>query len=70
MLALWRTNPVLANVDGLVDYGEDYASPDLIMKTFKSAYQIGKGYFDDEEDEESTDTDTVAVDDVAGRHAG
>ena len=62
MLALWRTNPVLANVDGLVDYGEDYASPDLIMKTFKSDYQIGKGYFDDEEDEESTDTDTVAVD--------
>lgn len=44
MAALWRSNPVYANVDGLVDYGEDFGSRDLIMKTFKSAWQAGRGY--------------------------
>ena len=44
MAALWRSDPVFANVDGLVDYGEDFANPDLVMKTFTSAYQAGRGY--------------------------
>lgn len=42
---LWRSSPVLANVDGLNDYDEDFASPNLILKAFKSTYEIGKGYF-------------------------
>lgn len=46
MAALWRSSPVFAVVDGLVDYDDDFGSPDLNMKTFKSAYQIGKGYLD------------------------
>ena len=46
MAALWRTSPIFANVDGLVDYGEDFANPDLNMKVFKSAYQAGRGYLD------------------------
>lgn len=41
---LWRSSPVFANVDGLVDYDDDFADPKLIMKTFTSAYQVGKGY--------------------------
>ena len=53
MASLWRTSPVFANVDGLVDYDDDFGSPDLIMKTFKSAYEVGKGYFDEEEEGES-----------------
>jgi hypothetical protein len=44
MAALWRSNPVYANVDGLVDYNDDFGSPDLIMKTFKSGWQSGRGY--------------------------
>lgn len=44
MAALWRSNPVYANLDGLVDHGEDYGSPDLIMKTLKSGWQVGRGY--------------------------
>ncbi len=46
MLTLWRSNPIFANVDGLVDYDDDFANPDLIMKTFESAYQTGRGYVD------------------------
>lgn len=46
MASLWRTSPIFANVDGLVDYDDDFGSPDLVMKTFKSAYQAGRGYLD------------------------
>ena len=45
---LWRSNPALANLDGLVEYGEDYASKDLVMKTFQSAWQAGRGYLKEE----------------------
>ena len=45
--ALWRSNPVFANVDGLNDYDEDFARPDLIMTTFKSAWQAGRGYLEE-----------------------
>ena len=41
---LWRSNPVLANLDGLNDYDENFADPSLIMDKFDSAYQAGKGY--------------------------
>lgn len=45
---LWRSNPVFANIDGLNDYDDDFGSSDLIMKTFKSAYQAGRGYLEKE----------------------
>lgn len=57
MAILWRSNPIFANVDGLVDYDDDFGSPDLIMKTFESAYKIGKGYLDKVEDGEEDDED-------------
>ncbi|KCV81827.1 hypothetical protein ATO10_10790 [Actibacterium atlanticum] len=40
---LWLSNPVLANVDGLVDYGEDYTDSNLVIEGLKTAYQVGKG---------------------------
>jgi len=40
---LWRSNPVLANVDNLVDYGEDFTKEGALGKTVKTAYQVGKG---------------------------
>lgn len=65
MASLWRTNPIFANVDGLVDYDDDFASPDLVMKTFKSAYQAGKGYLDLlKEDEEPNDQEAVEATEV------
>ena len=50
MAALWRSSPVFANVDGLVDYDDDFGSPDLIMKTFQSAWQAGRGYLNNDEE--------------------
>lgn len=52
MRILWRTHPVLANVDGLCDYDENFADPSLILDKYASAYRVGKGYaFEDTADE-------------------
>lgn len=40
---LWLTNPVLANVDGLVDYGEDFTDGAKVLEAMQTAYQVGKG---------------------------
>jgi len=40
---LWKLNPVLANVDGLVDYGEDFTDSALVVENLQTAYQVGKG---------------------------
>lgn len=40
---LWRSNPVLANVDMLVDYGEDFTDSAMAVENMQTTYQIGKG---------------------------
>ncbi|NVO23919.1 DUF3306 domain-containing protein [Donghicola sp. B5-SW-15] len=40
---LWVSNPVLANLDGLVDHAEDYTDVATVMPDMKTAYQVGKG---------------------------
>lgn len=40
---LWLTNPVLANVDGLVDYGEDFTDAAMVVEHMQTTYQVGKG---------------------------
>ncbi|MEO0863566.1 MAG: DUF3306 domain-containing protein [Pseudomonadota bacterium] len=40
---LWRTNPVLANVDMLVDYGEDFTDAATVLDNLQTTYQVGKG---------------------------
>ena len=45
---LWRLNPTLANLDGLVDYGEDLTGSFKVVAKLKSAYEVGKGFLRDE----------------------
>ncbi|NIZ13759.1 DUF3306 domain-containing protein [Phaeobacter sp. HF9A] len=40
---LWASNPVLANVDGLIDYGEDFTDAAMAVENIQTAYQVGKG---------------------------
>ncbi|MDA7426681.1 DUF3306 domain-containing protein [Thalassococcus lentus] len=40
---MWRLNPVLANLDGLVDYGEDFTDSANVVENMQTAYQVGKG---------------------------
>lgn len=43
MRRLWRINPVLANLDQLVDHGEDYTNAATVVPGMKTTYQVGKG---------------------------
>jgi len=47
---LWRVNPVLANLDGLNDYDEDYTQLSAMGKGMKTLYRVGEGFATDEED--------------------
>ncbi|WP_101068625.1 DUF3306 domain-containing protein [Roseovarius salinarum] len=42
---LWLSNPALANLDGLVDYGEDYTDAATVIENLQTVYQVGKGMF-------------------------
>lgn len=57
--ALWRSDPILANVDGLNDYDEDFTDAALVVENLASAYKPGKGYAT-EEDEVAADEEQVA----------
>ncbi|WP_299422837.1 DUF3306 domain-containing protein [uncultured Shimia sp.] len=40
---LWLSNPVLANIDELVDYGEDFTDSAMAVEAIQTTYQVGKG---------------------------
>jgi len=48
---LWGSDPILANVDGLTDYSEDFTDAALAvpMGALKTAYKVGQGFLTDEE---------------------
>lgn len=43
---LWLSNPALANLDELVDYGDDFTDSATVVANLTSAYKAGRGYFD------------------------
>ncbi len=47
MRKLWSSSPVLANLDGLNDYDEDFADPAL--NVFRSNWQVGRGFLTEED---------------------
>lgn len=40
---LWRSNPTLACLDGLVDYAEDYTDAGLAARPVTTTYRVGRG---------------------------
>lgn len=54
---LWRLNPVLANLDGLVDYGEDYTDAAMVVENMQTVYQVGKGMLTALVEPEADDTE-------------
>lgn len=40
---LWKLNPTLANLDGLVDYGDDFTDSATVFEGIQTTYQVGKG---------------------------
>lgn len=51
---LWLTNPVLANLDGLNDYEEDFTDAATVVQGLKTAYQVGRGFLERLPDESET----------------
>lgn len=47
---LWTSDPVLANVDALVDYGEDFTGKNDAVRLVKTVYRVGKGMLPDEDE--------------------
>ena len=48
---LWASDPVLANLDGLTDYSDDFTDAALAVPLgmLKTAHRVGKGFLTDEE---------------------
>ena len=46
---LWLSNPVLANLDELLDYGEDFSDAATVVADLQSVYQVGKGMVREED---------------------
>ncbi|MGI9372993.1 MAG: DUF3306 domain-containing protein [Hyphomicrobiales bacterium] len=60
---LWLSDPVLANVDGLNDYDEDFKTAAELSKGITSSWEPGRGYArPEEEDIEIADDDTIVQD--------
>jgi hypothetical protein len=46
---LWLSDPVLANLDGLDMYHEDYTDAATVVPDLKTLYRVGRGYLIDED---------------------
>lgn len=46
---LWLSDPALANLDELLEYGEDFTAPSVV-EAIETVYQVGKGYLLGDED--------------------
>lgn len=44
---LWLSDPVFANLDTLVEYGEDYTDAATVIDNLTTVYQVGKGMLRD-----------------------
>ena len=60
---LWASNPILANLDQLVDYGEDFTDAATVVENLQTAYQVGKGMLEHVEAMARADDDTLADND-------
>ena len=65
--AFWKTNPVLANIDGLDEYCDDYTDAAMVIENLQTIYEVGKGYAEQALDAlESLADEEEVVDELAG----
>ncbi|MCB1510283.1 MAG: DUF3306 domain-containing protein [Hyphomicrobiaceae bacterium] len=50
---LWRSDPILANLDGLCDYDDDFTDAALAVKVLETAHKVGRGFLDDDDLDEA-----------------
>lgn len=66
---LWISDPVLANLDGLNDYDQDFTDAATVVKDLKTAYRVGRGMLRDEEPAEAAIAEPAPDDPLSGDHA-
>ena len=68
MRAFWKTNPVLANIDGLDEYCDDYTDAATVIENLQTIYEVGKGYAEQALDalESLADEDSRSMMSLAG----
>ena len=52
---LWVSNPVLANLDRLVDYDDDFTDAAMVPEFLNTAYKVGRGWLEDDAKEKSAE---------------
>ena len=57
---LWLTNPTLANLDDLLEYGEDFTGAGQGAGLVATAYRVGKGFAASRAEPESAEVPEVA----------
>ncbi|WP_208349313.1 DUF3306 domain-containing protein [Pseudaestuariivita rosea] len=60
---LWTSNPVLANLDQLIDYGEDFTDASCVVENLQTTYQVGKGLLAHVREMEKVQSDETADED-------
>lgn len=53
---LWTSNPVLANLDRLVDYDDDFTDAATVPAILKTGYKVGRGWLEEATEEEGGET--------------
>lgn len=46
---LWLSDPILANLDGLNDYDEDFTDAKLAVEILQTSHNVGRGYLTEDE---------------------
>jgi hypothetical protein len=62
---LWRVKSELANLDGLIDYGEDLTGSFKTVEHLKTAYEVGRGFLRHDEDDTVVDDEEALADQSA-----
>ncbi|MGB0748822.1 MAG: DUF3306 domain-containing protein [Magnetospiraceae bacterium] len=62
---LWRSDPVLANLDGLNDYDDDFSLSHVAVEAVKTAWRVGRGYTAENDLDTSTESATVTGADIS-----
>lgn len=54
---LWVSNPVLANLDRLVDYDDDFTDAAMVPEILNTAYKVGRGWLEAEDETAAPDAE-------------
>lgn len=58
---LWLSNPALANLDELLEYGEDFSNKGGVIEDIVTAYKVGQGFVEKLAGEDEKETDSAGV---------